>query len=115
MDRRTDAAMQQLTPHDLKAWLDDPARKRPVLLDVREPWEREICSLADSLHVPMNTVPARAGELDPSADTVVICHHGSRSFHVALYLERGGFARVYNLQGGIDGWARAIDPALRTY
>jgi len=107
--------MQQITPEALKAWLDDASHGRPVLLDVREPWEREICGLPESLHVPMNTVPVRAGELDQGADTVVICHHGSRSFQVALFLERGGFARVYNLQGGVDAWARAIDPSMPIY
>jgi rhodanese-related sulfurtransferase len=107
--------MQQITPAELKAWLDDARRGRPVLLDVREPWEREICSLPESLHVPMNTVPGRAGELDQGTDTVVICHHGSRSSQVALFLERRGFARVYNLQGGVDAWARAIDPSLPIY
>jgi rhodanese-related sulfurtransferase len=107
--------MQQITVTELKAWLDDARRGRPVLLDVREPWEREICSLPGSLHVPMNTVPGRAGELDPGADTVVICHHGSRSFQVGLFLKRGGFARVYNLQGGLDAWARAIDPSMPIY
>jgi rhodanese-related sulfurtransferase len=107
--------MQQITPHELKAWLDDAGRDRPVLLDVREPWEREICRLPESLHVPMNAVPARAGEFDPGADTVVICHHGARSFHVGLFLERRGFGRVYNLQGGVDAWARAIDPSMPIY
>jgi rhodanese-related sulfurtransferase len=107
--------MQQITAKELKAWLDDASRGRPVLLDVREPWEREVCSLPGSLHVPMNTVPVRAGELDQAVDTVVICHHGSRSFQVTLFLERRGFARVYNLQGGVDAWARAIDPSMPIY
>ncbi len=107
--------MQQVTPEELKAWLDDASRARPVLLDVREPWEREICSLPGSLHVPMNAVPARAEELEPGADTVVICHHGGRSFQVAMFLERRGFARVCNLHGGVDAWARAIDPSMPTY
>ena len=57
--------MRQLTAAELKAWLDDPARERPVLLDVREPWEVQICALPDAVHVPMREVPARAGEIDP--------------------------------------------------
>lgn len=107
--------MRQIAPAQLKAWLDDPARAKPVLLDVREPWELAICALPDSVHVPMNTIPARAGELDQAADTVVICHHGGRSFQVAAFLERQGFDRVYNLQGGLDAWARGVDPTMRTY
>jgi rhodanese-related sulfurtransferase len=46
---------------------------------------------------------------------VVVCHHGMRSYQVAMYLERAGFPRVYNLQGGIDAWAREIDPAMPRY
>jgi rhodanese-related sulfurtransferase len=107
--------MRQIGPIELKAWLEDPARQQPVLLDVREPWEVAICALPGSRHVPMNTIPARAGELDPAADTVVICHHGARSFQVAAFLERQGFARVYNLHGGLDAWARTADPSMRTY
>jgi rhodanese-related sulfurtransferase len=107
--------MEQITPTELKSWLDDPKRPRPLLLDVREPWEVAICALPGSRHVPMNAIPARAAELDPAADTVVICHHGARSFQVGLFLERKGFARVYNLFGGVDAWARSVDPAMATY
>jgi len=107
--------MQQITPEELQRWLADPERARPVLLDVREPWEQAIGTIVDSIRMPMNTLPARADELDPAADTVVICHHGARSFQVAMFLERRGFARVYNLAGGVDAWARRVDSSMATY
>jgi rhodanese-related sulfurtransferase len=107
--------MQQLSVTDLKAWLDDPGREKPVLLDVREPWEYDTARLEGSLLVPMRAVPARASELDPAAETVVICHHGGRSMQVAMFLERAGFGRVYNLAGGVDAWARQVDPSMNTY
>jgi rhodanese-related sulfurtransferase len=107
--------MQQLSVTDLKAWLDDPGREKPVLLDVREPWEYDTARLEGSLLVPMRAVPARASELDPAAETVVICHHGGRSMQVAMFLERAGFGRVYNLAGGVDAWARQVDPSMSTY
>jgi rhodanese-related sulfurtransferase len=107
--------MDQITPRELKAWLDEPGRTRPVLLDVREPWEHAICALPGALQLPMNTVPARAEELDPAAVTVVICHHGARSFQVGMFLERRGFGRVYNLLGGVDAWAREVDPSMAVY
>ena len=110
---RTD--MDQITARELKAWLDDRARPRPVLVDVREPWEHAICGMPGALELPMNTVPGRAEELDPAADTVVICHHGARSFQVGMFLERRGFARVYNLLGGVDAWAREVDPSMAVY
>jgi rhodanese-related sulfurtransferase len=107
--------MQQLSVTALKAWLDDPARPRPVLLDVREPWEYETAKLHGSTLVPMRAIPARVQELDREADTVVICHHGGRSMQVAMFLERAGFGRVYNLAGGVDAWARQVDPSMATY
>jgi rhodanese-related sulfurtransferase len=107
--------MQQIAPQQLKAWLDDPSREAPVLLDVREPWEFGVCRIAGSVHIPMQTVPARLHELDPERDVVVICHHGHRSFQVAMFLERNGFNSVHNLFGGVDGWAKQIDPAMALY
>ena len=107
--------MQQLTAAQLKVWLDDPARERPVLLDVREPWEVQICALPDAVHVPMREVPARAGEIDPEAPVVAICHHGARSMQVAVFLERNGYSNTYNLAGGVDAWAKTVDPSMPVY
>jgi rhodanese-related sulfurtransferase len=107
--------MQQLSVTQLKAWLDDAGRDKPVLLDVREPWEYDVARLEGSLLVPMRAIPARTPELDPDAETVVICHHGGRSMQVAMFLERTGFGRVYNLAGGVDAWARQVDPSMATY
>jgi rhodanese-related sulfurtransferase len=107
--------MEQLSVTGLKAWLDDASRPQPVLLDVREPWEYELARIEGSTLVPMQAVPARSGELDEAAETVVICHHGARSMQVAMFLERAGFARVYNLAGGVDAWARRVDPSMATY
>ena len=107
--------MRQILPADLAAWLADTARERPVLLDVREPWEFRTCHIAGAQHVPMNELPRRLEELDPAAEVVAICHHGVRSMHVVHYLSRQGFERVYNLAGGVDAWARSVDPAMPVY
>lgn len=107
--------MKNIAPAELATWLADAGRARPQLLDVREPWEFQTCHLPDSLLMPMREVPARFAELDPATDTVVICHHGSRSMQVALFLERQGFAKTHNLSGGLDAWARSVDPAMPVY
>ncbi len=107
--------MKQISPAELSSWLADPARPGPLLLDVREPWEFQTCHLGNSLLMPMREVPARLGELDPGAQTVVICHHGGRSMQVAMFLEKRGFANLYNLSGGVDAWARSVDPAMPVY
>lgn len=111
--------MKHLAPRDLRDWLDDPGRPRPVLLDVRETWEFDICHIDGARLVPMRQVLDRLGSLDgmldPGAETVVICHHGIRSYQIARVLEREGFAAVYNLSGGVEAWAREVDPSMRTY
>jgi rhodanese-related sulfurtransferase len=63
----------------------------------------------------MREVPARLEELDPAREVIAICHHGARSQQVALYLERNGFSKVHNLQGGVDAWSRTVDPAVPLY
>ncbi len=107
--------MKNLTPAELAAWIADAARARPQLVDVREPWEFQTCSIADSRLVPLRELPGRFAELNPGAETVVICHHGARSMHAAQFLERQGFERVHNLAGGVDAWARSVDPAMPLY
>lgn len=112
--------MQQISTHQLADWLGkcaaaDALVRKPVLLDVREPWEHEFCLIGGSLRLPMNLLPSRLHELDGEADVVVICHHGVRSVQVATFLERNGFGSIYNLAGGIDAWAHDVDQAMRKY
>jgi rhodanese-related sulfurtransferase len=107
--------VQQITPQQLQQRLSDAAAGGLLLLDVREPWEFQICHLPGSLLMPIGTIPARLAELDPQADTVVICHHGARSLQTAMFLERAGFARLYNLTGGMDAWARTVEASMPVY
>ena len=107
--------MNQLTAPELAAWLADPARPQPQLLDVREPWEFDTCKIAGSTLMPMNTVPARIDDLDEDAEIVCICHHGARSMQVAAFLERHGFSKITNLTGGVHAWAVQVDSAMPTY
>jgi rhodanese-related sulfurtransferase len=107
--------LKEIVPTDLAAWLSDPGREKPVLLDVREPWEFQTAHIEGARLVPMNEVPARVNELDPQEELVVICHHGGRSMQVAMFLEKQGFARVHNLAGGVDAWAKTVDPAMPVY
>ena len=106
--------MRQMTVAELAERLAAGGEK-PVLLDVREPWEFEICHIEGSQPMPMGSVPARAGELDAQAETVVICHHGARSAQVGMFLERQGFENVINLAGGVAAWAAQVDPAMPRY
>ncbi|MEW6118876.1 MAG: rhodanese-like domain-containing protein [Pseudomonadota bacterium] len=105
--------MRQIRPVELAAYLAQG--HAPVLLDVREPWEAGICRLPGSLLIPMRDLPARLNELNKEAETVVICHHGVRSYHAARYLESLGFGDVINLSGGVAAWADEVDPAMPRY
>ncbi|MES2015057.1 MAG: rhodanese-like domain-containing protein [Pseudomonadota bacterium] len=107
--------MIQITALELAAWLADPSRPQPMLLDVRENWEVETCKIAGSVQIAMNTIPARIEELDDEAEIVCICHHGARSMQVAAFLERNGFGKTLNLTGGIHAWALQVDSAMAKY
>jgi len=56
-----------------------------------------------------------APTLDPERETVFICHHGIRSAQVCAFLARQGFAKIYNLAGGIDRWSTEVDPSVPRY
>jgi rhodanese-related sulfurtransferase len=86
-----------------------------VLLDVREPSEYALVHIEGARHIPMGQVPERLGELDSAQSYVVMCHHGSRSQQVALFLASRGYGQVVNLAGGIDAWATELDPDLARY
>ena len=107
--------MNQIRPEKLARWLRPGEAQAPVVLDVREAWETQICSLPGSVHIPMQQIPARLGEIDPQRPVVCLCHHGMRSLQVAAFLARNGIGEVYNLAGGIDAWAREVDPSCATY
>ena len=107
--------MQQIRARQLAEWLADDNRPDPVLLDVREPWELDLCQLAGTQHIPMHLVPVRCDDIDPNRDVVVICHHGGRSMQVAMFLERKGFRSVHNLMGGVEAWAAEVDPTMRRF
>ena len=108
-------SVEQISVTQLKAWLDDMASDKPVLLDVREPQEFAHCHIEGAQLMPMNTVPAQVQALDADRPTVVICHHGMRSAQVAMYLQQQGFGKLFNLSGGVAAWAAQVDSAMPTY
>lgn len=104
----------EITPHELKPLLE--TNSDIVVLDCREPWEFETAQIAGSHHIPMNEIPARfQQELDAEKHIVVVCHHGVRSMNVTMWLRRQGLEKVQSLSGGIDLWARLIDPTVPLY
>jgi rhodanese-related sulfurtransferase len=108
----------QVRPSDFGDWLQaQPAR--PVLLDVREPWEVHTASVGaeecDLVIIPMQEIPARLRELPQDRPIAVLCHHGMRSQRVAMFLAQQGYTDVANIAGGIEAWSRERDPGVPRY
>ena len=103
----------EITTEELKSLRDAGS---VTVLDVRERWEFDAAKIANSKHIPMGDVPARfTQELDPDQHIVVVCHHGVRSMNVTAWLRQQGFEKVQSLRGGIDRWAREVDPKVPVY
>lgn len=93
----------EVTPADVRRFAG--GANPPVLLDVREVYELQSTGfIPGALHIPMNSVPERLGELPRDRPVIVYCAHGMRSYNVAAYLLENGFSKVASLQGGIAMW-----------
>ncbi|HWY45655.1 MAG TPA: rhodanese-like domain-containing protein [Candidatus Sulfotelmatobacter sp.] len=103
----------EITPAELKKRLD--AGEKLLLIDVREPWEHEICRIEGAKLIPMNTIPANLQSLDVEEAVICYCHHGMRSLDVAVWLQRQGVESAKSLAGGIDKWSAEIDPKVPRY
>tara|TARA_B100000925_G_C21561291_1_gene283714 strand:- start:6 stop:314 length:309 start_codon:yes stop_codon:yes gene_type:complete len=85
-----------------------------VLLDVREPYEIEICNVKGSLFIPMNEIPQNIEQLDKEKRYAVMCHSGVRSLYVSNYLNSLGYSTL-NVTGGIERWATDVDKNMKRY
>jgi rhodanese-related sulfurtransferase len=104
----------EITPDQFKKLRD--AKSGYTLLDVREPWEFQTAKIDGATLMPVGDVPSRAHqELDPEQHIVVYCHHGVRSMNVTSWLRQQGFEKAQSLAGGIDRWAREVDPSVPKY
>jgi rhodanese-related sulfurtransferase len=104
--------MSSMSAAELAAHLKQAS---PLLLDVREPWEFDICHIAGSSNLPMGQIPQRIKELPDYGEIVVICHHGVRSQQVIRFLQGQMSTSLINLDGGVDAWAREVEPDMPLY
>lgn len=97
---------------ELKKRLD--AGEDLLVIDVRMPWELEISSVDFAQHIVLNELPGRTSEIPKDKNIVFICRSGSRSMQACLFLASQGWEadKLFNLEGGILGWARDVDPSL---
>ena len=105
--------MDTVHPEQLQARLN--AKEEIMLLDVREAWEYDTCSIDNSINLPMSEIESNLSKWDKNLNIVVICHHGMRSYQVAAYMENIGFNNMINLEGGIELWAQTVDPEMTRY
>lgn len=105
----------QLSAVELARWRTDASRSAPLVVDVREPWELELCRIDGSVSIPLGELDRRSGELPRERPLVLVCHHGGRSQHAAMLLAGAGFKEVHNLAGGVESWAVSVDPAMKRY
>ena len=105
--------MKSITVQELKQLMD--AKEEFQLIDVRETYENEICSL-NGLLIPMNEIPGRVEELVKEKKVIVHCRSGKRSANVIDFLEQNyQLTNLYNLEGGILAWIEEIDPSMESY
>ncbi|MFI5058625.1 MAG: rhodanese-like domain-containing protein [Candidatus Acidiferrales bacterium] len=103
----------EITPAEMKERLDRGGNF--LLVDVREPWEYELCRIDGAKLIPMGSIPENLQALDVDEDVVCYCHHGMRSLDVAVWLRGQGVQRAKSLAGGIERWSLEIDPRVPRY
>ena len=103
--------MKEVTPQELKTMKE--GNETFQLIDVREPYEAEICSIGGTL-IPMGEVVSRLAEIRKDVPVVIHCRSGSRSSAVIQALTaRYGYTNLMNLKGGILGYGSEVDKTLR--
>src|SRR5437660_11388920 len=100
-----------ITVQELKEKLD--RGEKLFLIDVREPWEYNICKIAGAKLIPLDTLGTEYKKLDPNAQIVLHCHMGMRRMYATQFLWQQGFKNVKNLTGGIHAWALQIITPVR--
>jgi adenylyltransferase/sulfurtransferase len=108
-----EAPVPTITVQDLKAKLDRGDKFR--LIDVREPFEWDICRIPGATLIPLGQLPSRMSELDSADEIVLQCKSGGRSARALKLLQEAGFGKLNNLEGGITAWAEQIDPSVPKY
>jgi len=103
--------VNEIGPRELQELLN---RQEVTLVDVREPWEADVCAIAGGTLIPMRSLPRRLEEIPTDKPVALYCHHGVRSLMVASYMAERGYDAL-SLAGGIARWAAEIEPGMNRY
>jgi adenylyltransferase/sulfurtransferase len=105
--------VREISVQTLKQWMDE--KKKFRLIDVREETEWEICNIPGATLMPLGTLSANVNQIDSSDEVVLQCKSGARSAKACKLLQKFGYKKIYNLEGGIIKWAEEIDSSMPTY
>jgi len=105
--------MKETTAEELKEKRDN--NESFTLLDVREPHEYYISDLDGTTRIPYDQLDSQSNELDPEDEIIIMCRSGSSAADATNLLNEKGFKKVSVLKGGINEWAKKIDPSLPQY
>ena len=105
--------MEDLTisPEDAKKKLNN---KNTFLLDVRNKDEYKISKIENAKLIPVNEIQERIKEIPKNKEIIIYCHHGTRSYHAAIFLKQTGY-NAKSISGGIDAWSEKIDNKIPRY
>jgi rhodanese-related sulfurtransferase len=113
-------AIPQITVEELAARMNQAEQAETLqFIDVREPDEVEIASIDGFTNLPLSQFAEWSSQIqsqfDPTAETIVLCHHGVRSAQMCQWLQQQGFTHVKNVTGGIEAYAIAVDSTIPRY
>ncbi|HEX4543921.1 MAG TPA: rhodanese-like domain-containing protein [Candidatus Acidoferrum sp.] len=103
----------EITPADVKARLE--RGENLILVDVREPWEYELCRIEGAKLVPLGALATSLQTLPDVDEVICYCHHGMRSLDAAAWLRFQGIEKAKSMIGGIERWSLDIDPNVPRY
>jgi adenylyltransferase/sulfurtransferase len=116
-DGPASASRGEVSPEELREFMNRPGPRNFRLIDVREEDEFQICRLEWAELIPLAQIPEQAPRrlVDKDRTIIVYCHHGMRSQRACDWLRHAGYEQVFNLTGGIEAWADRIEPTMRRY
>ncbi len=105
-------SVKEIDAHELAQWVNDASNNVRVI-DVRGMEEIAMGTVPKAEALPLHTLPARVQDLSKNQKLVMVCRSGARSAQACMYLQQQGFTNVFNLRGGMMGWAQSGFPAYQ--
>jgi rhodanese-related sulfurtransferase len=113
----TNVPFDEISVTELATRLADVDHRQFV--DVREPQELAIASLPGFINLPLSEYEQWSQNiqqhLEPTLETIVLCHHGMRSAQMCGWLASQGFTNLHNVIGGIAAYAQLVDRSVPQY